>query len=265
MKRNISNISICVIVFLLFMFFIFSCILFFVSKRQNKREGFKEGFKEGFTWSNDSIRDFLIFQQTVNPNTQFDMDMIQSQASEDELQYLLSTGHWPWSEETKYLYTDAVSRNPIVKRSPVSSLEHVNKIYNENAAKQLLSWNTKEGKFLLNGISKDKGKIKIKCELDDGTNQNGNENGNGQTVVKKTVYGGYNLWNGYQNIQKNVVENDVLPQEIPGFKFVKGPCNPCVALDNDYSCPFDINVVDENNKTYEKGISDIWSILWNLK
>jgi hypothetical protein len=86
----------------------------------------------------------------------------------------------------------------------------------------------------------------------------------GQTMINKTVYDGYNLWNGYRNIQKTVLKNDELQESIPGFRFLKDTCNPCVALDNDYSCPFEINVVDENNKHYEKGVSNIWKNLWNL-
>ena len=53
--------------------------------------------KEGFTWSKQSIDDFLQLQETVNPNTQFDINMIQKQASESELQELLETGRWPWA------------------------------------------------------------------------------------------------------------------------------------------------------------------------
>ena len=40
-------------------------------------------FREGFTWSKQSVHDFLKFQDTINYNTQFNMEMIQQQASEE--------------------------------------------------------------------------------------------------------------------------------------------------------------------------------------
>ena len=101
--------------------------------------------KEGFTWSKKSITDFLQFQETVNPHTQFDINIIQKQASESELQELLENGRWPWANDTKYLYMDAVYHKPIVKINPKESLDFAQRLYNDNAAKKLVSWNTKEG------------------------------------------------------------------------------------------------------------------------
>ena len=207
--------------------------------------------KEGFSWSNKSIRDFLTFQNTVNPTTQFNMKMIQDQASEQELKTLLRDGYWPWSENTKALYINEVSHNPIIKINPQASLDYARTVYNENATKQMLSWNTKEGIFLLNGASLYKNGRKtgnVKCEMDE----------HGKTFMQKTIYLGDNLWNGYKNTKTTVLKNNQLPEEIPGFSFIKGSCNPCIALDNDYSCPFKINTKD----TDTKGISEIWKNLW---
>jgi len=209
------------------------------------------GLKEGFTWSKESIRDFLIFQSTVNPNTQFDMEMIQKQASEDELRELLNNGRWPWSENTKYLYMDAVNRNKILKVDPQDSLDFVQKLYNENAGKKLLSWNTKEGQFLLNGVKIDGGSIQ--CGI------KGSDINNDSRMVKK-VQKGYNLWNGYRNLEKRVLKDEELENEIQGFHFIQGPCNPCVALNDDYFCPFQINVQGEHSNH----VSPIWKELWNL-
>ena len=108
---------------------------------------------QGLSWSNKSIRDFLTFQHTVNPTTQFNMKVVQEQASEEELEELLSTGYWPWSETTQKLYMDAVSHNTMIKINPESSMDYVRKIYNEKATNQLLSWNTPEGQFLLGGVT----------------------------------------------------------------------------------------------------------------
>ena len=45
-----------------------------------------------------------------------------------------------------------------------------------------------------------------------------------------------------------------------GFSFVKGPCDPCVALNNpaDYSCPFRLNIKGDDS------ISNQWKQLWGL-
>lgn len=206
--------------------------------------------KEGFTWSKKSITDFLQFQETINPNTQFDINMIQKQASEKELQELLETGRWPWANDTKYLYMDAVYHKPIVKINPKDSLEFAQTLYNDNAAKKLVSWNTKEGEFLLNGVLIDNGTIKC------GTK---GENVNDSRLIK-TVQTGYNLWNGYRNLEKTVLKNDELPQEVSGFHFIKNSCNPCVALNDDYSCPFQINVQGQENNH----VSEVWKSLWKL-
>jgi len=41
---------------------------------------------------------------------------------------------------------------------------------------------------------------------------------------------------------------------------LKGPCNPCLALNNppDYSCAFSLNTGNGNE------VSDIWQNLWNI-
>ena len=203
---------------------------------------FGNNVREGFTWSTSSIQDFLLFQKTVNPQVQFNMQMIQEQASEDELSHLLKDGYWPWSDELKYLYMDGVAHNKILKINPAYSMEYVRKIYNEKAAKQLVSWNTKEGQFLLNGVKIKDGSIKC-------------DDTNGNISMKKTVENGYNLWNGYKNIQ---TKDASLPDDIPGFSFIKEKCNPCLALNNDYSCPFKINI------NGDESVSEVWSNLWNI-
>ena len=106
------------------------------------------------------------------------------------------------------------------------------KIYNKNAATELLAWNTKEGHLLLYGT-----KNNIKCSPD--------------SIMQKQVFTGMN----YKT--KNVKPEDI-PTEIPGFSFVKGSCNPCLALDADFSCPFKLNIEGDNS------ISEPWNKLWNL-
>jgi hypothetical protein len=208
-------------------------------------------FREGFTWSKQSVHDFLKFQDTINYNTQFNMEMIQQQASEEELHELLEKGSWPWSQETENEYMYNVSRNTMLRIQPAVSMQIEKTVYNERAMQQLLGWNTKEGQFLLNGslINDSNGNGTIQCTT----------NEEGKTALQKKVLTGYNTWNGYTNYEVTDLTNENIPQNVPGFQFVKGPCNPCVALDNDYSCPFQIATQKEGNT-----VSDIWKKLWNI-
>jgi hypothetical protein len=128
------------------------------------------------------------------------------------------------------------------------------RIYNKTAARELLAWNTKEGHFLLYGGSK--GVIPknvnntIKCSTDS----------NGNSVMEKKVFSGINLWNGHMISSVTTVKPADIPKEMPGFTFVKNPCNPCVALNSpgDFSCPFKVNVEGDDS------ISKPWQSLWGI-
>ena len=43
------------------------------------------------------------------------MDLVQQQASEEEVQQLLENGVWPWSDRCK-IYEDVISRSPFTKK-----------------------------------------------------------------------------------------------------------------------------------------------------
>ena len=86
---------------------------------------------EGFHWTLESTRDFLLVQSTKNPNLIFDTNMIQNQASQEEVDYYLKYGRWPWSQTTKDLFLNATIHNPFVKVVPGAALEEAQAIYNE--------------------------------------------------------------------------------------------------------------------------------------
>jgi hypothetical protein len=209
-------------------------------------------------WSDQTIQDFINFENVTNPLYIFDLDIIQQQATEDDVKYLLQNGKWYWSPEIQQLYMDSVALSQFISVDPGISLNIDQTIYNQNAIKQILSWNTKEGTFLLSGITighsknmpKDRNNT-IKCTID--------KNG-GPALMKKKVYKGYNSYNAAVNYELSEVINQDLPNQITGFQFVKGPCNPCVALNdpNDYSCPF---TLDTGNGTE---ITPIWKMLWGV-
>lgn len=216
--------------------------------------------KEGFTssssfvpWTDDLVKRFKIYQATVGENNyQYNMLVLQQQASSAEAKELLATGHWPWSDKVKQQYTDAISHSPMIKIDSGEALNSATKIYNENAIKQVLSYNTKEGKFLLYGIKTGPNDFDtIKCSGD-----------LSNSVLQKNVFNSYNLWNGYKNTETTTIKNEDIPSQVSGFSFVNGPCNPCVAINEypDYSCPFRINLNDGTGNSS----SSIWSDLWQI-
>ncbi len=224
--------------------FVFVLLSLFIGFR------FSSGLKEGFTWSDDLKKRFVEFQQTENDNrNQYNMDIIQQQASQKEVEELLATGFWPWSDDTRYQYMDSVWHNKIIKVNIGDAMEYAQKTYNEAAAKRLLAWNAKEGQFLLFGGKGNTDNDTIKCSPDD------NNKSLMQKIEKTEVSVNPRIVN---------IDNANIPNEMPGFSFVKEPCNPCVALHDDYSCPFKLNIKGDNKESDVK-VSHFWRKLWSLE
>ena len=221
-----------------------------------KREGATNmGSVFGVGWDDKLKADFLQFQKTTNPNVVFDINIIQKQATANEARDLLKTGSWYWSPEVKQLYKDAVSNNTILSSDPLASLTDALTIYNETAIKEILSWNSKEGVFLLNGAiightenTPDNVNNIVKCGIND----------SGSMSMQKIVYTGYNSSTGGLNSRVTPVSNSDLPKIMNGFRFLGDACNPCNALNDppDYSCPFSLNT----GNGYK--VSKIWDMLW---
>ena len=110
-------------------------------------------FKEGFTWSQDSTDKFILLQKTINPHIIFDINRVKEQASQEELDYFLTNGMWPWSQQVQELYSQAIMKNPFVRTSPKDAINQVRSIYNQAVILEILSWQTKEGQFLQKGVS----------------------------------------------------------------------------------------------------------------
>lgn len=213
--------------------------------------------KEGFIWNNSSTQDFLLLQNTINPKIIFDVNLIQkSQASQEELDYFNKYQKWPWSDKTKELYLEAVKRNPFIRISPESSLNYSRTIYNESAILMLLSYQTKEGLFLLNGILVSDPSGNKMEELPSGfgdypyftgelENRTDNiikcnmTNPKNATLEKITFTGKGGIYGEQTSISTPINYNE-LENLIPGFSFINKPCNPCGAINEspDYSCPF---------------------------
>lgn len=109
--------------------------------------------KEGFTWKKESIDKFIGIQQSINPNVIFDVNKIQEQASQEDVDYFINNGMWPWSKEVIELYKNAVSNNKYIRTNLGDSVLEARKIYNEKIILEILSWQEKEGQFLLTGVT----------------------------------------------------------------------------------------------------------------
>jgi hypothetical protein len=230
--------------------------------------------KESFELSQISQNDFLHIQHTINPKIIFDMEIIKKQASQSELDYFLKNGMWPWSQDVINLYTEAINRNNFIRTYSCDSLNYARKIYNQAAILLLLSMETKEGNFLTSGVQINGGPKNdledlpsgygdfayqsglkehmnpvIKCNIDD----------NGNASLEKTEYTGVGGIFGEQTSKKSPVDYNNLESEIPGFKFLNSPCDPCKALNStaDYSCPYSLDV-----KGGRSGVSSVWNYLW---
>jgi len=233
--------------------------------------------KEGFTWSQDSTNSFLQIQNSINRNVIFDPSQIQKQASQEELDYFLQNGMWPWSQEVIDLYSKMLDKNPFIRTYPKDAIIHARTIYNQNAILQIISWQNKEGNFLINGVEVNNNSKNPLEDLPSGfgnfgyssgliTNRSNsiirckvNPEGENMTLEKRT-YTGKDRITGLQTKDISDVDYNDLEQIIPGFKFTNGPCNPCIALNSppDYSCPFTLKLKNKSAAT-----SSVWDYLWS--
>jgi len=234
--------------------------------------------KEGFTWNQQSTNNFLDIQKLINPKIVFDTSEIEKQARQEEVDYFNQNGNWPWSDQVKNLYTESLGKNPYVRTSAEDAINTTSTIYNENAILRIISQQTKEGQFLLNGVSINNLKKNKYEDLPSGW---GDYAFNSKQISKNynIIKCGYNNINSdelslqeiehrgndgivYTHVKKiKPVDYNNLEKLIPEFSFLKGPCDPCQALNNPpkYTCPFELNVRGE-----KKGVSSIWKYLWGL-
>ena len=205
---------------------------------------------ESFTDS--SLKDFLLIENTINRQKIFDTNILQKQASQEELDYFNLHGMWPWSQSTTDLYINATNSNPYIRTYSRDAINYARSIYNEAAILELLSNQTNEGLFKINGVQvpnpqgnpkeqlpngfgdfpytsgllDDRRDDVIKCNLD--TNQ-----------LERTRYNGKGGIFGEQLTVVTPVDYNNLSSIIPGFSFINEPCNPCSSGNQ---CKFKLNV-----------------------
>ena len=220
-------------------------------------------------WNESVIKDFIRTQAAQNQDVIFDMDMIQLQATQKEAEELINTGMWPWSKRTQDIYFDAISRSTMSKKGPLKSMNNDRTIYNENAILQMIALNDKEGQFLIEG-GRVPGTSRAFADPYSGRGTYGinsglisNDNDLIQCKKDKLVrihsVGNDGITGAHVSKISDVDYNE-LPKLVKGFKFVKEPCDPCVALNSpaDYTCPFSIK------KKGHPLISFAWEKLWSL-
>ena len=269
-------------------------ILLFRFSRLSKREGFNLTINGAFnigddleqdnnyniptgSFTSDSVLNFLQIQNTINKQKVFDMDVIGTQASQQELDYFNKNGMWPWSQKVIDLFQEAIKNNPYIRTLPGLATNKARTIYNEAAILRVLSYQTKEGQFLLNGVLvkdasgnaaeelpsgfgdfgyasgliSNRSNDVIKCNLKDDSNP----------TLERITYTGKGGIFGEQTERVVPVDYNDLESLIPGFTFLSSPCNPCGAMAStpDYSCAFKLKV-----KNKSPFISDVWQYLWQI-
>ena len=222
-------------------------------------------------------KDFLQIQNRINRNIVFDMNIINSQASQEELEYFNKNGKWPWSQEVIKLYEEAINRNPYIRTVPEQATNYARTIYNQAAIIRILTYQTKEGEFLINGVLvKDPSGNKME-ELPSGFGNFPYESGllgnrvddvikcnmknDNNPTLERVRYAGKGGIFGEQKENVTQVDYNDLENIIPGFTFLSKPCNPCgaMAANPDYSCAYRLKVKDK-----PPFISNVWQYIWGI-
>jgi hypothetical protein len=96
--------------------------------------------QEGFELTDKSIKDFLLIQNTINPQKVFDTEILKQQVDQKELDYFIQHQKWNWSNETIEKYKDALRKNPYIRTDITDAVNYAQSIYNERAILQVLKY-----------------------------------------------------------------------------------------------------------------------------
>jgi hypothetical protein len=240
--------------------FLFLVLFRFYYLSASKKESFLDNSKKYNMLSPESIHKFLMMQTTLNRHVNFDTEQLQNQVTQEELDSFLQTGLWPWSQHTTELFKKANGKNVYIRNYPAESIKRARQTYNEAAILKVLSMQTPEGIFLINGVfihndkpnpledlpsgygnfGYDSGLIEprkdvIKCNIDPFGNK---------SYMEKTHYTGKGGIFGQQTAITTPIDYRDLEKEVPGFRFLNKPCNPCNAFNSasENKCLFELNL-----------------------
>lgn len=218
--------------------------------------------REGM-FSPATLDKFIILQSFNNPNTYFNLKKLSKQATEEDMRYYNTHGHWYWDDLTKQAYQEDLQHNQILQEYPKGTyMKTAQNTYNQNIMKQILSWRAPEGEFLMSGVTTGNRDYETQQNEQSGLGTFAYTSGllpkGDATVVCN---------NNRLSLRKMVgnavpvyapLDYTLLPSLVPGFQFLRGPCDPCGALKDkpDYSCPFVLGA--------EKEPSLIWKYFWGI-
>jgi len=228
-------------------------IIHYIFKKYSRKEGMYEP---------ETLDKFIVLQSFNNPDTYFDLKQLSKQANEQDLQYYNTNGYWFWDDATKKAYEEDLQHNDLQQEYPKGQyMRDAQNTYNQNIMKQILSWRAPEGQFLMNGVTtgnrdyeQNKNMISGRGTFPYTSGQL--PKGDAQIVCKDNKLSLKKMIGSYVPIYAPL-DYTLLPTLVPGFKFSKTECDPCVALKDtpDYSCPF---TLDGKEPSY------IWKILWGV-
>ena len=168
------------------------------------------------------------------------------------LDYFNSHGMWPWSDSTINLYVSSTNKNPYIRTYSKDAVGYARKIYNEKAILELLSNQTNEGLFKINGVQVEGENSNMREQLPDGFGSfpytSGLMEDRRKDIIKcnldtqqpeRTRFQGRGGIFGEQLSEVSPVNYNELETIIPGFSFLSAPCNPCLS---DNKCQFKLNV-----------------------
>jgi hypothetical protein len=231
----------------------------------------------GGAWDPSLVNDFLTQQSVYNPNVVFTMSEVQKQASPEEVETYLRTGQWPWDDDLQDIFRTTVQEDPMVRQNEDHALTETRTLYNASIAQEVLSWKAPEGQFLLTGVLVDSHGADKRDGWGDYAQRAGLSRPDQDVVRCGTLPGeaddaalqpirlhpsGRQVFTHAPEWQVSAVDPASLPSVVPGFSFVQGTCNPCVALasPSDTSCPFTLHGGDGGDDT----VSPIWTYRWGL-
>ena len=110
------------IIFVFIFIFVFIYFIFIYFQNKNKETEtenftlFPEGYPipTSYIWDKNIINAFNKFQQIHNPYLRFDLDIIQKQASEEEVKELIKNSKWKWSQDIQDIYKQYIAQIMII-------------------------------------------------------------------------------------------------------------------------------------------------------
>jgi hypothetical protein len=222
---------------------------------------YPKSVKEGM-FSPETLDKFIILQSFNNPNTNFNLQQLSKQATEEDMQYYNTYGHWYWDDLTKQAYQEDLQHNQLLQEYPKGTyMKTAQNTYNQNIMKKILSWRAPEGEFLMSGVTTGNQDYETRQNELSGIGTFPYTSGllpkgegtvvcnNNKLALRKMVGNAVPVY--------APLDYTLLPSLVPGFQFLRGPCDPCGALKDkpDYSCPFALG---------NKEPSLIWKYFWGL-